>query len=77
MKTEDDILMKYNFVRDLEYTSDGDRYSKRKTFFTIKLPKLVDEIQNETFDENDLGVEELKKLLFRLIYLIFTPYWKS
>ena len=40
-----------NNIRDLRNTGIGDRSSNRKTFFTITLPKLVEEIQNETFDE--------------------------
>ena len=51
MKNEDDILLMYKIVRDLGYTGDGDEDSKRKTFFTKKLPKLAEEIQNKTFDE--------------------------
>ena len=43
-----------NIIRDLGYTGDGDRESKRKTILAITLPKLVDEIQNKTFDEIDL-----------------------
>ena len=34
MKDENDILMMYNIIRDLGYTGDSDRDSKRKTFFT-------------------------------------------
>ena len=51
MKDENDILMMYNIIRDLGYSGIGDRDSKRKTFFTKKLPKLVEDIQNKTFDE--------------------------
>ena len=51
MKDENDILMMYNIIRDLGYNGIGDRESKRKIFFTIKLPKLVNDIQNKTFDE--------------------------
>ena len=51
MKNENDILMMYNIIRDRGYTGIGDRDSAKKTFFTIKLPKLVEEIQNKTFDE--------------------------
>ena len=43
--------MMSNFKRDLGYTCKGDRQSNRKTFFTTTLPKLVDDIQNKTFDE--------------------------
>ena len=51
MKDENDNLMMYNIIRDFGYTGDGDRDSKRKTFFLKKLPKLVEEIQNRTFEE--------------------------
>ena len=54
MKDEHDILMMYNIIRDLKYDGLGDRDSKRKIFFTKKLPKLVEDIQNRTFDEIDL-----------------------
>ena len=39
MKDENDILMMYNIIRDLGYNGTGDRDSRRKTFFFIKLPK--------------------------------------
>ena len=51
MKNENDILMMYNIINDLGYTGIGDKPSKRKTFFTRTLPKLVEEIQNKTFEE--------------------------
>ena len=51
MKDENDILMMYNIIRDLGYNGKGDRDSKRKTFLTKKLPKLVEVIQNKTLDE--------------------------
>ena len=51
MKDENDILMMYNIIRDLKYDGLGDRDSKRRIFFTKKLPKLVEDIQNRTFDE--------------------------
>ena len=51
MKNEDDILTMYYIVRDLGYTGVGGIKSNRKTFFTIIPPKLVDDIQNKTFDE--------------------------
>ena len=51
MKDENDILMMYNIIRDLGYNGIGDRDSKRKRFFTKKLPKLVEDIQNKTFEE--------------------------
>ena len=52
MKNENDILMLNNIIRDLGYTGIGDNKSKRKTFLIEKLPKLVEEIQNKTFEEN-------------------------
>ena len=51
MKDENDILRMYNILRDLGYNGTGDRDLKRKTFFLKKLPKLVEEIQNRTFEE--------------------------
>ena len=51
LKNEDDILMLYNIIRDIGYTGIGDNKSKRKTFLIEKLPKLVEEIQNKTFEE--------------------------
>ena len=40
MKNENDILMLNNIINDLGYTGDGNRDSKRKTFFTKLLPKF-------------------------------------
>ena len=51
MEDENDILMMYNIIRDLGYNGTNDRDSKRKTFFLKKLSKLVEDIQNKTFDE--------------------------
>ena len=51
LKNEDDILMLYNIMRDIGYTGIGDYPSKRVIFLKTKLPKLVEEIQNRTFDE--------------------------
>ena len=51
MRDENDILIMYNIIRDLGYNGMGDRDSKRKTFFLKKLPKLVENIQNKTFEE--------------------------
>ena len=63
MKNENDILMINKIILDLGYTGDGDRESKRKTFLTITLPKLVDEIQNMTFDEIDLEGQGVKIII--------------
>ena len=51
MKNEKDILMMNKLVRDLGCTGAGDKKSNRKTFLTMTLPKLVEEVQNKTFDE--------------------------
>ena len=72
MKDEHDILMIYNIIRDLKYDGLGDRDSKRKIFFTKKLPKLVEDIQNSTFDEIDLEGEGLKIIIPSNIIDIYT-----
>ena len=63
MKNEYDILMINNIMRDLGYTGIGDHKSFRKTFLTEKLPKLVEEIQNRTFDEIDLEGDGVKIII--------------
>ena len=50
MKNEKDILLMNIIIRDFGYTGRVDRQSNQKTFFTITLTKLVDDIQNKTFD---------------------------
>ena len=62
-ENEDDNLMINKIVDDLGYTGVGDRDSKRKTFLTITLPNLVDEIQNKTFDEIDLEGHGVKNFI--------------
>ena len=62
MKNENEILMMNNNLRDLKYTGRGERESK-KTFFTKTLPKLVDEIQNKTFNEIDSQGQRIKKVI--------------
>ena len=67
----------YNIIRDLGYNGTGDRDSKRKTFFAKKLPKLVEDIQNETFDEitdnsDDLRGERIKIIIPFNIIDIYT-----
>ena len=52
MKDDSDILMMNNIIRDLGYTGVGDKQSNRKTYFTLTLPKLVEEFRDKTFDEN-------------------------
>ena len=77
MKNENDILMLNNIINDLGYTVIGDRDSKRKTFFTITLPKLVEKFQNKTFEEitddsNDLQGERVKIIIPSNIIDIYT-----
>ena len=60
MKNENDNLMINNIISDLGYTGIGDRHSNKKTFFTKTLPKLVEEIQNKTFDEITDDSDNLK-----------------
>ena len=68
MENENDILMINIIIRDLEYTGIADYISKRKTFLTITLLKLVGEIQNKTFEEitddsDDLQGEGVKFII--------------
>ena len=77
MKNENDILMLNNIIRDLGYTVIGDHKSFRKTFLTEKLPKLVEEIQNKTFEEitddsDDLQGEGVKIIIPSNIIDIYT-----
>ena len=77
MKNENDVLMMYNIIRDLSYNGIGDRDSKRKIFFTKKLPKLVEDIQNKTFEEitddsNDLQGDGVKIIIPSNIIDIYT-----
>ena len=77
MKNESDILMMNNIKNDLGYTGVGDRDSKRKTFLTVTLPKLVEKIQNRTFEEiiddtDDLQGEGLKIIIPSNIIDIYT-----
>ena len=77
MKNEIDILMMYNIIDDLGYTGIGDKPSKRKTLFTRTLPKLVEEIQNKTFEEitddsSDLEGQGVKIIIPSNIIDIYT-----
>ena len=68
MKNEMDLLMMNNIIRDQGYTCKGNRQSKRKTFFTITLPELVDDFQNKSLDEitddsDDLQGEGVKIII--------------
>ena len=76
MKNEDDMLTMY-IIRDLGYTSVGDKKTNRKTFFTTTLPTVVDDIQNKIFDEttddsDDLHGEGVKTIIPSNIIDIYT-----
>ena len=60
MTNENDILMMNNIIRDIGYTGAGDRDSKRKLFFTKRLQKLAEEIQNKTFEEINDDIDDLR-----------------
>ena len=51
MKNAKDILMMNSDLNDLSSTGIGVGDTKKKTFFTITLPKLFEEIQNKSFEE--------------------------
>ena len=78
MKDEIDILRKNKIIGELGYTGVGDRKPNRKTIFTITLPKIVEEMQNKSFEEyiensdNDLEGEGIKIILSFNIVDIFT-----
>ena len=77
LKNENDILMLYNIIKDLGYTGRVDIKSKRKIFLTEKFPKLVEEIQNRTFEEiiddsDDLQGEGVKIIIPSNIIDIYT-----
>ena len=72
MKNESDILTMNIIINDLGYTGVGDRDSKRRKFLTIKLPKLVEDIQNRTFDEIDLEGQGVKIIIPSNIIDIYT-----
>ena len=77
LKNEDDILMLYNIIRDIGYTGIGDNKSQRKKFLIEKLPKLVEEIQNKTFEEiidepDNLEGQGLKIIIPSNIFDIYT-----
>ena len=72
MENENDILKLNINKKDLGYTGDRERSSNRKTFLTITLPKLVDEIQNRTFDEIDLEGQGVKIIIPPNIIDIYT-----
>ena len=77
MKNENDILMLNNIINDLGYTGRDDIKSKRKIFLTEKLPKLVEDIQNKTFEEitedsDDLQGKGIKIIIPSNIIDIYT-----
>ena len=77
LKNENDILMLYKNMKDLGYTGRGDIKSKRKTVLSEKLPKLVEEIQNRTFEEiivdsDDLQGQGVKIIIPFVIIDIYT-----
>ena len=77
MNKESDFLMKNNITKDLGYTGVGDKPSKRKTFITKTLPKLVEKTQNNTFDDitddsDDLQGEGVKIIIPSNIIDIYT-----
>ena len=77
MTNEKEILMMNIIINDLGYTGEGDRDLKRKTFFTKKLPKLAEEIQNRTFEEitdnsDDLRGEGVKIIIPSNLIDIYT-----
>ena len=76
LKNENDILMLYNIMKDLGYTGISDIKSKRKTFLSEKLPKLVEKIHNKTFEEitydSDLQGEGVKIIIPSNIIDIYT-----
>ena len=77
MKNEADILMMNNIKNDLGYTGLRDYPSKRKTFLTKTLPRLVEKIENKTFEEitddsDDLQGEGIKIIIPSNIIDIYT-----
>ena len=77
MKNEADVLMMNNIKNDFGYTGLRDYPSKRKTFLTKTLPRLVEKIQNKTFEENtddsdDLQGEGIKIIIPSNIIDIYT-----
>ena len=60
LKNENDILMLVNIIKDLGSTGIGEYPSKRVIFFKTKLPELVEEIQNRTFEEINVDSDDLQ-----------------
>ena len=79
MKNENYSLMRNNIIGDLGYTVRKGRDSKRKTFLTKLVPKLVEETQNKTFGEitessDDLQGEGVKVIIPSNIIDIYTRF---
>ena len=77
MKNEADILTMNNIKNDLGYIGLKDYPPERKTFLTVTLPKLVEEIQNRIFEEiiddsDDLQGEGVKIIIPSNIIDIYT-----
>ena len=72
MKIEKDIWLLNNIKNDLGYRGVGDKDSRRKTFLTITLPTLVNDIQNKTFEEIDLEGQGVKIIIPSNIIDIYT-----
>ena len=72
MKNESDIFMMNNIINDLRNTGKGDKSSKRKKNFTIKLLERVVENQNKTFNEIDLESQRIKIIIPSNIIDIYT-----
>ena len=48
---------------DVNYTGIGDKQSYRKTFFTITILKIVEDIQHKPFNETDLQGQGIEKFI--------------
>ena len=67
MNNDNDFLMLYNILKDVNYTGNGDRPSNRKKIFTKELPKKVSEIQNMIFNENKDDSDNLEREGLKII----------
>ena len=55
--------MMNNSIKDLGYAGIGDETSSRKIFFTITLPKLIEDFQNKNFNEINLQGQRIEKII--------------
>ena len=69
IKSENDTLMMNKFFL---YAGIRDRTTNRKTFFTIELPRRVNEIESKAFNEIDLEGQGLKIIIPSNIIDIYT-----